>query len=514
MKKTYKIIAIFIATISLFGCSDNYFDVDTPSNSVDISKLGLKDLLAPTIYYTARAQVSTAQVSGMYSQQIASAFSSTPNADMHSPESIPSSWNDVYLNILPSLKQIEIKANEQNAVHYKGIAHVLKAINLGLMTDYWGNIPYSEASQSPMNFTPVFDTQESIYTEIDNLLSTAIAELGATDTTLFQPGTDDLIYQGNMSKWIKVAYSYKARFALHLMKKNGSAATATAVLAALASGINSNTLDFQLVYNDRNLNPWYTSQLGLNTGNLSYFVSKHFISNMNGVYFPFTSPTTMDPRLPILVDIRNYPNPTASATNPDPNIVANYKGCINGTGGKFTITPSANANARIGIEYFYSKATSPVVMMSYAEVQFMKAEAEFLLAGGTPTSVGTSAAANTAYIAGINANMDKLGVTAAQKSAYLAEPSVNLGVAGLSLKNIMREKFITLFLTTESFNDQRRYDFSTNVFPGLTLPAGRSASLGTNWVRRFQYSTTEANTNPVNYAANFKDNLTRVWWDN
>lgn len=513
MKKIYKIFAVFTLTIGLNSCSDSYFDVNTPSNSVEFKDLALKDMLAPTIYYTMRAQVTAAQDIDMFSQHIASAFA-VQGADTQAESTTGQAvWNDIYLRSMANLKQIETKANGLNATHYKGIAHVLMAINLGLATDSWGDVPYSQAFQSNANLTPTYDSQQSIYTEINNLLTTGITELGSTDASVFKPGADDLIYQGNVSKWIKAAYTLKARYAMHLSKKNGGATTATAVLANLANGISSNAEDFQLVYNERNLNPWYQSQLGLNTGNLSYYISKYFISNMNGVNFPYAVPGAMDPRMLKIIDIRNYPNPTASTTNPDPSVIANYKGSINGTGGKYTITPSVAANAKIGVDFFYSKATSPVVLISFAEAQFLRAEAEFLAAGGTSTSVGTSAAANTAYLAGIGANMDKLGVTTTQKATYLTDASVNLGVAGLRLKNIMREKFTALFLTTESYNDQRRYNFSTDVFPGLTLPQGTPPANGGAWVRRLQYPVTELNTNPVNYNLNKKSMITPMWWD-
>ncbi|GEM_PF-2442067 len=48
----------------------------------------------------------------------------------------------------------------------------------------------------------------------------------------------------------------------------------------------------------------------------------------------------------------------------------------------------------------------------------------------------------------------------------------------------MREKNSAQFLTTESFNDLRRYNFSTTVFPGLTLPTNAPAINVGQWVRR------------------------------
>jgi hypothetical protein len=214
----------------------------------------------------------------------------------------------------------------------------------------------------------------------------------------------------------------------------------------------------------------------------------------------------MDPRMPILVDIRNYPNPTTSTTNPDPTIVTNYKGAENGKG-------ASGSNAHIGVDFFYSRAASPVVILTYAEAKFMEAEANFILAGGTATSVGTNTTANLAYLAGIAANMDKLVVAPGAKAAYLADLSINKGTVAVTLKDIMRQKFIALFLNPETFTDYRRYNFSTNVFANLTIPANADPLNGGKWIRRFVYSNSERNTNTQNYNANFKSMVTPVWWD-
>ncbi len=512
MKNINKILVIIVLTITTFGCSDDYFDVDKPSQAQNFENLALKDMLTPSIYYTFRAQSSAATSIGMFSQHIGSAFTSL-GPDNHLETTNEGVWNDLYLRSMLNVKQLEKKAILLNATHYKGISHVLLAINLGLATDSWGNIPYSEAFMGSENLTPKYDSQQAIYAEINNLLTLAISELAATDSSVFQPGSDDLVYNGSLTKWIKAAYSFRARYAMHLSEIQPNATTYNQVLSDAALGFSANTDDFQLVYNDRNLNPWYASQLGLNTGNAAYLISKQFISNLNGVNFPYST-ITMDPRMLKIIDIRNYPNPTASSTNLDPNVVTNYKGTINGTGGKYTIAPSVAANAKIGIDFAYSRANSPVVISSYSELQFLIAEAEFLKNGGTTVSAGTTALGNTAYLNGIGANMDKLGVSGTDKVAYLSDTSINLGMSGLQLKNIMREKNTTLFLTTESFNDLRRYDFSTTVFPGLTLPINAPAINSGQWVRRLQYPTSEANTNPVNYSQNKQAVITsKVWWD-
>ena len=385
----------------------------------------------------------------------------------------------------------------------------MQAINFGLLTDLYGDIPFSEASAGLNNLAPKYDSQEAVYAGINELLDKAIVNLSAPNTSAFVPGSEDLVYKGDVKKWIKVAYTFKARYALHLSKINATTA-ATAVLSNLAKGITSNEDDFQLIYNKVQANPWYTNQQGLNTGNVSYLVTKQFIGFMNGVTFPFST-VKMDPRMPLLIDIRKYPvvegvvNPNDSS----PSIPANYVGGDPGQGSKGVPAP----NAKIGLYSFYSKIDSPVIILSNSEARLMEAEAQFILAGGNATSIGTTASAYSAYTSAISFNLDKLGVVAADKSAYLADASINKGAAALQLKDIMRQKMITLYLNSETFNDYRRYDFSTNVFPGLKIPIAADTKNGGKWVRRFVYSTNERNSNKVNYELNFKSMITPVWWD-
>jgi hypothetical protein len=506
MKNIFKTIGVFTLIMTIYGCSDSYFDVNTPGNTVNPNNIALKDILSPAIQYTISAQYTAATNLAQVDQHIANAVGDQ-NIDNHYQNTLDSFWSLVYVKALANIKVVENKATETNSSHYKGIAQVLKAINIGLATDLYGDIPYSEATLAGENLFPKYNTQQVIYADIDKLLSDAIANFSAPNTSAFTPGKEDLIYNGDMTKWLKAAYTFRARYQLHLSKVNGTAAS-TAVIASLSKGFTSNADDFQLNYNNVNLNPWYSNQLGLNTGNILFNISKHFISYMNGSVggvFPFTT-VSMDPRMPILVDIRNYPNPTTSTTNPDPTIVTNYKGAENGKG-------ASGSNAHIGVDFFYSRAASPVVILTFAEAKFMEAEANFILAGGTATSVGTNTTTNSAYLTGIAANMDKLVVSPRAKAAYLADLSINKGTVAVTLKDIMRQKFIALFLNPETFTDYRRYNFSTNVFANLTIPANADPLNGGKWIRRFVYSNSERNTNTQNYKANFKSMVTPVWWD-
>lgn len=503
MKNIFKIAGALTLAISIYSCSDSYFDVNTPSNAVPADKIAMKDVLSPCIQYTMNAQFNAASNIALVDQHITTIVNDRQGIDNQYLATLDGYWRIVYTQALPNIQVLEQKAIASNSSHYLGIAKVLEAINIGTTTDLYGDIPYSEATLGTAIKYPKYDSQQAIYTDIIKLLDESIALFSAPNTSALAPGGEDLIYGGKIANWKKAAYTFKARFQLHLSKVNGANATATSVLASLANGFTTNTDDFQLKYNSVNINPWYSTQVGLFTGNVFYAISNQFISYMNGgAVYPFTT-IAMDPRLPLLVDMRTYSS--AGVTGTQPTLPAGYVGTTNGTG-----TSSA---AKIGTQLFYSKVDAPLVYLSFSEAKFMEAEAQFLLAGGTATTTGSNAAAYAAYKAGIAANMDKIGVVAADKNAYLADTSIDKGVAALELKDIMRQKFIALFLNPETFTDYRRYDFSTNAFKNLTIPVNTDPVNGGKWMRRIVYSTNERSANAANYSANFKPMVTPVWWD-
>ncbi len=111
---------------------------------------------------------------------------------------------------------------QQNEPHYVGIGKIIMALNLAIATTYWGDVPYTEAFNGLNNLTPAYDTQESVYGSIQQLLDEAIAEL-AKPKTPKSPATDDLIFGGNPAKWIATAYALKARYHMHLTKRDPQA---------------------------------------------------------------------------------------------------------------------------------------------------------------------------------------------------------------------------------------------------------------------------------------------------
>lgn len=491
MKTIYKLICLVMLT-GIFACSDDYFDVNTPSGTADLDQLRINDLLAPVIFRTVEGQYSAELTFGNYTQyfvgQGGTAAGETTASGL---------WANIYLYAFPNIEVIKLKAEQEGATHYAAVADILKAINIGIAADSWDNIPLSEASQGEENLFPSFDTQQQAYETLFSLLDGAIAALEGPDNSSINMGAEDLIYGGDYDKWLRAAYTLKARYQLHLVNKGVT--SPQDVLATIENGFTSNADDFQMSYNDRNINPRYSLEiLSRNTGNFHNDLASQIVSMMNGDYYPFESDALeIDPRLPVFGTIDNAED-------------TEWKGYVSGAGG---VSPDGTpGNVQFVDGGYYTSIDSPIVIITYAEAQFIKAEAEFLANGGTTTSMGTTAEGYAAYLEGISASMQKYGVDG---SAYLDDPAVDVGMESLMLNHIMKEKYIHNFLNPETFVDFRRYDFSDDVFTGLTIreSEGESGDYAGMWFRRATYPSTELNRNGDVVLANQETPVTPVWWD-
>lgn len=109
--------------------------------------------------------------------------------------------------------------------HMTAILNVLANYLAVLDTDLYGSMPFSEAAQARYGgtLTPKYDTQEEIFDTILKELDDDIdAFKNATDQ--INPGSQDPMYGGNVSKWIKVANGVKLKVAVRLLHQNKSKA--------------------------------------------------------------------------------------------------------------------------------------------------------------------------------------------------------------------------------------------------------------------------------------------------
>ncbi|MCS6999351.1 MAG: SusD/RagB family nutrient-binding outer membrane lipoprotein [Bacteroidota bacterium] len=359
-------------------------------------------------------------------------------------------WTNIY-RIMNNCTILIKKAEEQQSPHYAGVARILLAYSIGLVTDGFGDVPFSEAFKGQANIRPRFDSQEQIYTAINQLLDKALQDLDAAQS-LFKPGTDDYFYGGDRTKWKKAAFALKARYAIHLTKRNATAA-ANAALAALQNAFSSNADDLVMRFGSSvtNANPLYLFDQDRNDIRISPFFAG-LLNRLN------------DPRRPMIGGTPKRP------------------------------TDSIPADDDLGA--FYASMSSPVVLLSYAEMKFIEAEARL--------RTGDLAGAKTAYQDAIKASMSWFGVADTDVQAYLANPEV-LPSGDVTLEQIMTQKYIALYTQFETWTDWRR-----TGYPQLTPLTGNRIP------RRFPLPQSErlfngGNIPPGSTSADWK--FTPMWWD-
>lgn len=455
----------------MMGC-DKFLDINVdPTLKPDAT---LQELLPTAQFYTSEASYLQAYFACQYAQQLGSALGTINGTETYLQESNPDGWSYLYLYIIPQLNAILRKSTTENAPVYRGIAKVLLAYNLGQATANWENVPFSQADK--VNFTPAYDKQQAIYDSVQLFLDEGITELAKNTGT--KPSTDDLIYRGDTGKWTRLAYTLKARYAMHLSVKNGQQA-AQKTLDAVAEGMKGNEDDFQLVYNSKNLVPWYKIALANGSSNLSLTYASTFVDLMNGA-----KQGIVDPRLTKIVALRSG---TA------------YVGVVPGSGTGAT----TGFNTTVS---WHSTITAPLVMATYAETKALEAEARFLLNGGSISSTGSTSEAYAAYLEIASTNIKKVGVTDADRTIYLEAPVVAVTPAGLTLTHIMKEKFKAMFLIGDSWMDLRRYDYLD--FP---MPLNANPELGGKRIQRLVYPSSETNRNSGNVAINSKEPQEIMW---
>jgi hypothetical protein len=156
---------------------------------------------------------------------------------------------------------------------------------------------------------------------------------------------------------------------------------------------------------------------------------------------------------------------------------------VNPANGSTGATTSSDA----GKFLFKNKAVEPV--MTYAEMQFLRAEAAFKM-NDRPT-------AYTAYRAGINAHFDFINriygsyrsgaanifngspISTTERNLYLASANVKQDPSTLTISDIMLQKYIALWGWgwVETWVDLRRYQYNVVIDPATTLPVYKNLLL-------------------------------------
>lgn len=415
-------------------------------------------------------------------------------------------WNTFYQTNIKELTDVIAKTKDVPArSNLYNMARIWTAYSFMLLTDTYGDIPYTQAGKNYLEgiATPIYDTQESVYSAILSELDAASAALDASKAKV----TSDVLYDGDIPKWKRLGYSLLLRAAMRLSKVNPTKA-AEYVGKAVAGGLMQSNADNAIIRH----NASFTNPVGsqLNGGQSAFFyLAEDFVDFLS---------KNNDPRLASIA-VR-YVGATSGAQQVESRANRTAAVQIGAPLGYDNTTISAAVTAKkLASLWDYSQLdrtrmanlTAPSFLVTYAQTQLLLAEAVF-----RKWATGDAA---TLYSNGIKAHMQQLASygtsTAIADASITTYLQANPLTVGKELEQINTQYWVASFLVgPETWANFRRSGYpvlTPNPFPGSDLKTEP-------FIRRLTYTDAELNVNKVNVqqaisrqGPNLLD--TRIWWD-
>ena len=132
-------------------------------------------------------------------------------------------WRNIYVGVVKQAREIRSGIGVTNKNFFYGASKVLEAYAVGTAVNVFGDVPYSEASNDEIP-TPKYDSQVEVYTALQVLLDEAISDLQVAGTS--GGISEDIYFDGDSSKWIKAAFTLKARLFLDVRDYSNAVAAA------------------------------------------------------------------------------------------------------------------------------------------------------------------------------------------------------------------------------------------------------------------------------------------------
>jgi hypothetical protein len=404
-------------------------------------------------------------------------------------------------------------ADDPNEANVNAAATVLRVYDLLRITDMHGDIPYTQAGyglEGEQNWFPKYQPQQEVYTLMIADLKAARDKFSPTARGL---GVQDFLYEGDITKWKKFANSILMRMALRM--SNVDPTTAQAVFTeANSSGAFTSNDDIAFIHYLPG--PQGVNRNGLNDGYWNTYkysrdckISATFLNWMKA---------NNDPRLMIVSGGVGDPE-VASTWITDPAKQIGLPNGFNSTNLVGAVPPGTLSGFAIVQRNFsmlnlkYLDWEDPYYLLSYAEVELMKAEAS--VKGWIATNASTHFSNGVSAAISSWVNFDpSFARTSGDIQAYVAGRGFNAASNADKLRLIGEEYWAATYLNDiESWSNWRR-----TGFPALTPTQDPNPFEGNFIPRRLRYWESEIGANPENYQAavtRMGGDLfaTKVWWD-
>ena len=387
-------------------------------------------------------------------------------------------WNDFY-GVMADVVDIETRAQQLNNPNYEAVSLILKGWMIHTLSDGWVDVPYTEAGRASEGiYQPKYDRQEEIYSGL-------LADLERANQIIDESRSieGDLLYNGDMLMWRKFANSLRLRILMRASnKRSDSGAAMQAILNSTDAPVFESNAD----------NAWYDfSGVIPNDSPVSQQRDWDFTRIVPSQLFTDHLLASNDTRLLVWTD------PTDNTIGTD---TETWVGLPNGLSeeGMEAYNGGEDNVSVFDRTYLNDQGAADAYLMTYAEVQFILAEAaqRGLINGD----------AQTYYEQAVQASFEQWGV--AMPADFLTASQPYDG----TLEQIITQKWTSFFmLGLEAWHDYRR-----TGYPQLTPGP---ANVNNNLVpSRFIYPSTEQSLNTANYeeavARLGGDNINiKGWWE-
>lgn len=491
MKKYNKMRLIVLSAIaSLFiigsGCKKQ-LDINQSLNNPPYEKGTPKVVLpAAILATTAKVGGDLAILGGLWSEYftqapLASQYRYLVQYNVKSPD-FNSSYTVMFSTGLKNYQYVIDKAREEKDWNYYLMGTVMKAYTTEVLVDLYDQIPYSEALKGEPNLHPKFDDGHDIYIDLLNSIDTALSK-DFSAITNSDAGSTDLVFGGDIGKWIAFANTLKLKMYLRMVNKYPEDAQ-KGIEALYSSNDSLLTYDAAVTNfadQESKRNPMFEqNKVQLNTGD-NLRASTTFVSWLKA---------NNDPRI---VDFFGSEDITSCDQG--------YDGTDN----------DAATKAAVFVQHF----NDPVEFISGAESYFMQAEANLRYHVGPP--------AKESYDKGVMAAFEALGHDA---SSFI-EPG---GVYAFPTSGSMEDKLEAIIVQKwascvygchgiEAFFEKNRtgypktspvYSDNINYVPGHIVASSSSVLGGNQLPKRLVFPYRVISTNPN--APAVVPITTPVWW--
>lgn len=503
MKKLYKYIIIVFLIILVGSCDEGFDEMNI--SPIDLTTVEPSYQLNYVLYECSDILLQTYE--GAIVKQYFRLFSGVGgggNYNVDERGSTAGVWNQ-YNPIIRNLVDIINKVKDDPArTNLYNQARIMKAYVFMVLTDTYGEIPYSEWGLGYLEgiTKPKYETQQAIYTDILNELEEASAALDP-DGKVFP----DVAYAGDIEQWKKLGYSLLLRAGMRLSKVDPDMAESI-VQTAVAGGVMESNEDSYMIK--------HTAEFPNDAGSLMnggqpnfYYIAEDIVDHLK---------STNDPRL-TRIAVR-YVGATSAAQQTESRADRTAEAQIGAPLGYDNVTIS-EVYGELGISNFnalsqldktkVAQISAPTFIVTYGQTQLLLAEAAYRewITGDPAALYEEAIRAHMGQFAEYGANCV---ISEAEINDYIAAHPLDLNNA---LEEINTQYWVVSFLngheTWANFRRSGYPDLEPNPFPGNDLSTE-------DFIRRMTYLDDEYVLNNANLMEAIgrqgPDILdTRVWWD-